>query len=51
MTLSMFNPNIKIQILIHCPYAFPMEVVGRSYFSTRFILCDLALILITYLLN
>ena len=23
------NPNIKIEILIYCPYTFSIEVVGR----------------------
>ena len=32
------NPNIKIQILICCPYTFPVEVVRRSCW--RFIFCD-----------
>ena len=28
-SINPFNPNIKIQILICCPYMFSIEAVGR----------------------
>ena len=34
------NPRIKIEILNCCPYSFPTEVVGRSWYDSKQILCD-----------
>ena len=39
-SFNLLNPNIKIQILICCPYLFSMEVVERICWAIRFILCD-----------
>ena len=36
-TSSARNPNIKIQILICCPYTFPIKVVGRICWSINYI--------------
>ena len=33
LDLNPLNPNIKIQILICCPYMFSIEVVGRICWS------------------
>ena len=32
---NLLNPKIKIWILICCPYSFPTEVVGRSWWNIR----------------
>ena len=39
--LNPLNPRIKIEILIFCPYSFPIEVVGEvGKTLSKFILCD-----------
>ena len=30
LVFNPLNPKIKIEILICCPYSFPIEAVGRS---------------------
>ena len=49
--LNPLNPNIKIEILICCPYSFPIEVAGEvgKTFSNNSSCVIMSLILMTTL--